>query len=268
MRNVLIRYLNLLFSFVQGKKATQPFFKALYYFSLNGLHYGKVHSLEKDGELFQLNSIKTVLKDQHKITLFDVGGNEGHYSKKLLEIFNGKEISLHVFEPASDTFERLGKNLEGKNVFLNNFGLGDKREKRTIYKSTLGSDYASVYQSDRSDYSESIEIRKLDDYCKENEIDVIHFLKIDVEGHEYKCLRGAEKMISAQRIKIIQFEFGVSNIYSRVFFKDIFEFFYDYGYQVNRILKNGLVPVEQYHHSLEVFYTTNYLVRIKANSKS
>ena len=264
-QNKIVRNLSRSVSFIQGKKQFQSLFKALYFISLDGLNYGKVHSLEKDGELFQLKRLKTLLKDKSKITLFDVGANEGHYSNKLLETFRGKEINLHVFEPASDTFERLGKSLEGRGGFLNNFGLSDRKEKLTLYKSESGSDYASVYQSDRSDYSESIELKTLDDYCEKNKIETIDFLKIDVEGHEYKCLKGAEKFLNEKRIHFIQFEFGVSNLYSRIFFKDIFEYLSGKGYMIGRVLKNGLAPINKYHHSLEVYYTTNYLAWLNSS---
>lgn len=261
-QNAIVRYLNRSISFFQGKKRFQFIFKALYLISLEGMNYGKVHSLNKDGEIFQLRKLRTLLERKQKVTLFDVGANEGYYSLKLLEIFRGKEIILHAFEPASDTFMRLKERLQGKGIFLNNLGLSDKKESLILYKSELGSDYASIYYSEKSNYSELIQLTTLDDYCEDNGIEMIDFLKIDVEGHEYKGLLGAKRLLNEKRIHFIQFEFGANNIYSRVFFKDIFEFLTNKGYLIGRILKDGFVPINKYHHNLEVYYTTNYIAWI------
>jgi hypothetical protein len=45
------------------------------------------------------------------------------------------------------------------------------------------------------DNLESARLQTLDDYCEKNEIDKIDFIKIDVEGHEYKTLAGGMKTI-------------------------------------------------------------------------
>ena len=45
------------------------------------------------------------------------------------------------------------------------------------------------------DNVESVRLQTLDDYCEKNEIDKIDFIKIDVEGHEYKTLAGGMKTI-------------------------------------------------------------------------
>lgn len=261
LQNKFVRFLNDSLSSIQGKKEFNSFFKTLYYLSLNGLNYGKAHSLVKDGELFQMKKIQSSLKDKNPIVIFDVGANEGHYSKLVLEIFNANHPGLHLFEPSVETFNRLKNNLQSSTLTFNNFGFSDKNERVTLYKSKKGSVYASVYESDRSDYIESIELRTLDDYCDQHNIGHIDFLKIDVEGHEFKCLLGADKMLREGRIQFIQFEFGVSNIYSRVFFKDIYDLLRSRGYSVGRVLKNGIADIAEYHPSLEVFLTTNYLAR-------
>jgi hypothetical protein len=41
----------------------------------------------------------------------------------------------------------------------------------------------------------SVRLQTLDYYCKKNAIDKIDFIKIDVEGHEYKTLAGGMKTI-------------------------------------------------------------------------
>jgi FkbM family methyltransferase len=46
--------------------------------------------------------------------------------------------------------------------------------------------------------SETVKLSTLDDYCEKNSIDRIDFLKMDVEGHELKVLKGAERRSEAE----------------------------------------------------------------------
>ena len=46
----------------------------------------------------------------------------------------------------------------------------------------------------------------LDDFCDENNVEFIDFLKIDVQGAEFKVLKGAKKALSEKRIGVIQLE--------------------------------------------------------------
>src|SRR6185503_14354274 len=61
---------------------------------------------------------------------------------------------------------------------------------------------------------ESIQVLTIDAFCDREEIYHIHFLKLDVEGHELSVLNGAKRMLDSGKISIIQFEFGPANIYS------------------------------------------------------
>ena len=108
------------------------------------------------------------------------------------------------------------------------------------------------------DQAEEVSVNTLDGFCKKNNISTIDFLKIDVEGNEYKVLLGAQKMIKAGKISFIQFEFGGTDIDARIFFFDFFKLLSG-NYNLYRILKNGLWPINHYKETDEIFFTTNYL---------
>jgi len=108
------------------------------------------------------------------------------------------------------------------------------------------------------DKTEAIKLTTIDAYCAENQIERIHFLKLDIEGHELNALNGAKKMIKDNRIDFIQFEFGGCNIDSRTYFQDFYYFLKD-NYTIYRILKDGIYELSNYKEIYEIFITTNFL---------
>jgi hypothetical protein len=100
---------------------------------------------------------------------------------------------------------------------------------------------------------------KLKQFCKENNIDDLDLLKLDIEGHEYEALKGAENMFKNDKVLLCQFEFGGCNIDSRCFFQDFFYFFTQCNMIICRICPDKLVAVQGYNELYEHFRTTNYL---------
>ncbi|MCG2725664.1 MAG: FkbM family methyltransferase, partial [Elusimicrobia bacterium] len=136
---------------------------------------------------------------------------------------------------------------------------------QTLYRNADESGLSSIYKRRLDhfnlsmDKSENIEVKTIDAFCKEQKIEHIHFLKLDVEGHELKVLEGASGMLKLGAIDFIQFEFGGCNIDSRTFFQDFYYLFKD-NYKIYRILKDGLYKINHYKERYEVFTTTNYLM--------
>ena len=57
------------------------------------------------------------------------------------------------------------------------------------------------------DYIEiDVKTQTLDNFCSENKINYIHLLKLDTEGNEFNILKGAENLLSKNKIKIIYTE--------------------------------------------------------------
>ncbi len=113
--------------------------------------------------------------------------------------------------------------------------------------------------------TERIEVRALDDFCREQGVERIDFLKLDVEGHELAVLRGARRMLGAGTVSLIQFEFGPANIYSRTFFYDFWTLLSG-AYDIYRIVPKGLAPIAYYGEQREIFLTTNYLAVRRAGA--
>ena len=108
--------------------------------------------------------------------------------------------------------------------------------------------------------SEEIETKRFDDFWKTTEYKdntIIDYVKIDVEGYELFVLKGFGELI--YNMRIIQFEFGGTNIDTRTFFQDLWYFFKEKEFSLYRITPIGNLPVRQYSEIDEFFSTTNYI---------
>tara|TARA_B100001057_G_scaffold417676_1_gene436541 strand:+ start:372 stop:749 length:378 start_codon:yes stop_codon:yes gene_type:complete len=75
-------------------------------------------------------------------------------------------------------------------------------------KETWGG-YEGLSQVERVD----CEFTTLDDFCDENSVEFIDFLKIDVQGAEFRVLKGAHRALSEKRIGVVQLEVILGDTY-------------------------------------------------------
>lgn len=249
-----------------GKKEYQFFWENLYDKCLIGMNIGGGSGVKDSGEENALEYIREHIITGDEAVLFDIGANIGDYTRILMNHFS--QAYIHCFEPASETFRTLFRNINNDKVLLNNVGLSNEVSSATLYYDKEASGMASLYerQLDWIDWtdvslskSERVELITIDKYCLENMIDSIDFMKMDVEGNEYKVLLGAEKMLKEKRIKAIQMEFGGCNVDSRTFFRDFWNLL-NKDFSFFRIVSDGLQPISKYKETLEIFTCTNYLL--------
>jgi FkbM family methyltransferase len=246
-----------------GRVSSQTFFEMLYKASLIGMNIGGGDSILESGEIGVLQYVKNKLINVTNPVLFDGGANIGNYTLTLNKEF-GDGANIYAFEPSKATFAQLQETIGLRsNIHLQNIGLNDKNEEITLFTNQDGSGLASIYNRLLDhfglymDKKENIKVTTLDSFCLENNIEHIHFLKLDVEGNELRVLQGAKKML--QNIDFMQFEFGGCNIDSKVFFRDFF-YLLKNQFLISRILIDGLYPIKQYKEQYENFSTTNYFV--------
>jgi FkbM family methyltransferase len=247
-----------------SKISNSSFWETLYNLSLRQMNFGNGGDFSQSGELFVLKFIQNKLENEYNIIIFDVGANIGNYSKAVNEIFTAK-TKIFSFEPSKRTFELFLKNtLNIENIIPHNFGFSDKEHNQILYTNIEGSGLASVYHRKldhfgiNMDKTEEIKLTTIDNFCNENNITRIHFLKLDVEGHEISTLNGAKNMIENKKIDFIQFEFGGCNIDSRTYFQDFYYLLKD-NYKIYRVLKNSIQELPSYKETYEIFITINYL---------
>ena len=242
--------------------SNQEFWERQYNYALYKMNYGNGSDLTQSGELYVLKFIRNYYKSQ-KIVLFDVGANIGSYCSALQEIFS-ENREIYCFEPSIKTFEILKETTKTYKAVTNvNIGFSNETTVSELYSNYDGSVWASVYQRNldlydiKLDSIEKIQLDTIDNFCKTQAIEKIHFLKLDIEGHELNALKGAQECISNNVIDFIQFEFGYSNTDSKIFFRDFFNLLHE-KYAIYRILIDGFYEMKEYKETHEIFITTNY----------
>jgi FkbM family methyltransferase len=217
------------------------------------------------GEKAAIQLLKTKYRPPYCI--FDVGANAGQFLNLLRNMISSKQIQVHCFEPSSESFRRLRENsAKESRVKLNNIALGAEKTQRLLHYDKKGSELASLTRRQLDHFgiefneSETVFVDTLDHYCLENQVERIHLLKLDVEGHELDVLNGSATMFSLNSIDIITFEFGGCDIDTRIFFRDFFKFFTGHRMDVFRITPTGyLYRIGTYKEIYEQFRTTNFL---------
>ncbi len=226
-------------------------------------------NFEKNGEKRFISTLFDYLKENTKgeATVFDVGANVGEYSRMLIDKSGkiGLEVKIHLFEPTEGCFEILKKRfVDTKGVFLNKKAVSDRTGRAEIFYNENKSSFASLYKRNLSSYSiimdksEVVETVRLDSYIKENAIDHIHFLKMDVEGHELKAFKGFGDYLKGDCIDFIQFEYGGANLDSHSSLIEFFDLFESAGFEMAKVMPRGL-EIRSYRPWMDNFQYANYV---------
>lgn len=237
-----------------GASFLQPVYERITFILLRLMNYGAANHPKDSGEFDLLRRLERHYFSDSSVTILDVGANVGQFAVGAADIIPTSRI--HCFEPSSATFKKLQTKSTDR-IVVNQAGLGSSKGSFILYEGQNRSVKASLIRHDELQQGETVEVWTLDDYCLERGIDVIHLLKIDVEGFELEVLKGASRMIRDGKIQFIQFEFGgINHVKQKVFLHNFFEFLPQYCFY--RILQRGLAGLT-YKPFYEVYLTSNYL---------
>jgi FkbM family methyltransferase len=157
--------------------------------------------------------IATALPTYRADVVFDVGANVGQSTRKYLSWFPACRV--FCFEPVRETYSRLQANLEASDrVHCLRVALGSSAGKGTMClqgssdRFFLASEPGQPPAPDA--VTEEVDIITIDEFCEATQIQQISYLKIDTEGADLEVLRGAEEMLAAQRIHIVEVEAGMN----------------------------------------------------------
>ena len=202
---------------------------------------------------------KSVLKTEAPVIL-DVGSNKGQTIDFFLKHF--KNPKIYGFEPNHDLYLRLvEKYNNNNNIVITNCGISDQCGK-LILKETVTSETSTFeelnYDSDylkmkskvlgiRPDEiikkSYEVDVITLNDFIRTEKISKIDVIKIETEGHEYKCLLGLFNR-SVIKVSYIQLEQHNDDMYSNAASVET----------IHKLLDtNGYVPLKKINHGFGDF---------------
>lgn len=178
---------------------------------------------------------KKITDARDKIAL-DIGANIGNHS-----IFFAKKFKkVYSFEPNPVTYEVLKINsnyaVEYKNVIPVNFGLSDMEGSLPFYinPSNIGGSSIIEENNPQIKHSTQINVMTLDKFNELKDASVA-LIKIDVEGHELRVLKGAKATI-LREMPAILFEQGAAEISDGS--SPVIEYLDEIGYEFFEIKTN------------------------------
>jgi FkbM family methyltransferase len=149
----------------------------------------------------EIRLVKYLIKHvRNDSTVFDIGAHIGYFSLVCGNV--AKAGKVHTFEPSSDSYKTLLKNLDNlSNSILINKAVADSTGEIEIYQlPQLYSEFDTTVEDSLTDElkvlatKHVIQSTSIDDYCFEANYKP-DFIKIDVEGAEYSVLKGAMRTL-------------------------------------------------------------------------
>jgi FkbM family methyltransferase len=197
-------------------------------------------------------------------TILDAGANIGEWA--LLASNTWPSGMIFSFEILPKHWDLFAKNTSSNsNIVLNKYGLSDFDGKIEVhYNNTVIADcsatiYPQFLMESESNYYNSMQsclVKKGSDFLFENDLKNIDLLKIDVEGHELKVIKGFGNAI--RNVRLIQFEYGVYNITSRDLLCDFFKYLESFDFIIGKLYPS-YVDFFEYSYYKENFLGCNYL---------
>ena len=195
--------------------------------------------------------INFLLKDKNKVNhiYFDIGANLGQSIKRLKKL--NPVSKIHSFEPTPELYKKLEKKFNNdKYVILNSSGICDTDGYDNFYtykhskvnsfipidkKTKLWKSRVLASSSTDEDFEKIIKVNftNIDNYCKNNNITEIDYIKIDTQGKEQEVLKGMLNLIKEQKVSIIELELIVGFGYKkRISFLDLERYLIPNGYKL------------------------------------
>ena len=173
--------------------------------------------------------------------IFDIGANVGNTIIVFRKYF--PQAMIFGFEPASETYHQLQKNLTNEldHVKLVNLGFSSVKQSAplniTIFNGAnsiciTNQDYLDIHPQLNTLRQEEIQLVTMDEYVEQNKITHIDLVKIDVEGYELEVLAGGkESFLGCVDAILIEISFARQGIGSNYWIR-LLDLLYSYGFDM------------------------------------
>lgn len=187
--------------------------------------------------IYPFTDIQYRVPDFAMHTIVDVGANIGQSAIKFRKHFPA--ATIHSIEPMVFTYLQLTQNVKHLNVHTHNFALGEQQ--KTVRVKTDVSSPTSVsnslveknFTNSPNYHEQDVKVVPLDDFCVNEKMVSVSYLKIDTEGYDLEVLKGATGLLSKAAIDFIESEVSMnkSNTF-HVSLHSVSEFLSHYGYEL------------------------------------
>ena len=205
----------------------------------------------------KFNEVELIKKNiEESSNIFDIGSNLGNYIRFLTNKLTNFDLEFHSFEPIENLLtkqETLKINNKHK-LKLNNTVVSNSSEEIMFYEnsipsqSTVKNTRGRIGKTKKSYLVKSI---KLDQYCIENNINEIGYVKIDVEGSELSVLKSANELLKNKKINLIKVE--ITNTLHNC--NEILDYMGKFDYKIASI--DNLFFTKNYLNLLEIYFEKN-----------
>lgn len=152
-------------------------------------------------ELETVQAIKKTIKPGDVV--IDIGANIGCHALLCSKLV-GATGKVIAFEPTKRAYEKLAKN-----KYLNSFAQNIQLEKIVVSDQTIKEQTVRINSSWQTFGVQSpleeeiVDFITLDEYVGKSDFSKVNLIKIDVDGYEYKIIRGALKTLAKHKPYLI-----------------------------------------------------------------
>lgn len=137
---------------------------------------------------------KYFIYDRNHCVIFDIGANIGAFSIYYNSQVNNQTHKIYAIEPSKNNFKYLKKNIilnKAKNIICSRVAIASRNYIAKLDISKNVDSYALVRNKMDFRHSkiENVKARTIETFCRDNRIDNIDIMKIDIEGSEFEVFK-------------------------------------------------------------------------------
>ena len=227
------------------------------------------NDIVRNGELMVRDVVLSCAGDAQPLQVFDVGANFGDWTIPWLDGCRERgrdNFELHAFEPCSSTFDALTARVQrhelASQVRLVRKAVSTEPGPLVLHVLADRPGENSLYSRDYADFSgaETVEVVRIDDYCRARGIDDLTLVKIDAEGHDFNVIESLGDLLRSRRVGIVQFEYNWPWVHARRFLRDVFVLAEEIGYRIGKVTPAAIEFYSRWHFELETFHESNFVI--------
>lgn len=188
-------------------------------------------------------------------TFIDVGARHGHWTN--LVMHHAAPVRGLLFEPDDGCLPGLRAEL-GQHAHLEICAVALGAEPGELAFRVDGERSRLVVPGESTMGARMVTVSTLDRELAARGLATIDLVKVDAEGHDFQVIRGSAEALAAQRIGILQFEYGDRWPHAGATLAGAIGFLTARGYETYLLRPDGLAPA---HHEVwgEHFSYSNYV---------